>query len=180
MRNSQRQALLKIGAISLVGLLLLDRVIISPALASWSAQSERIDALRQKVQRGQQLLDRQSAIRTRWAEMVRANLPSEISAAENAAFQAIGRWAHNSGITFASLTPQWQNHDEGFQTLECRATATGNQAALSHFIYELEADAMPVDLEECEITTRDAHGALLTMTARFSFLRLAAAGRTGR
>lgn len=180
MRNSQRQALLKIGAISLVGLLLLDRVIFSPAMGRWSAQSERIDALRQKVQRGQQLLDRQDAIRTRWAEMVRANLPTEISAAENTAFQAIGRWARNSGISFASLTPQWQNHDEGYQTLECRALATGNQAALSRFIYELETDPMPVNLEECEITSRDAHGAQLTMTARFSFLRLATSGKGAR
>jgi len=167
--------MLKITAISLVGLFLLDRIVITPAIASWSAQSDRIDALRQKVDRGQQLLDRQDAIRTKWAEMMRANLPTEVSAAENEAFQAIGRWARDGGITFASLTPQWQDHDEGYQTLECRASATGNQAQLGRFIYELETDPLPVALEEYEITSRDEHGAELTMTARFSFLRLNAA-----
>ena len=131
MTDSQRLKYLKIGAIGVVGLLLLDRVVISPAMAGWSAQSDRIDALKQKVQRGRQLLERQDAIRARWSEMLRANLPTEVSAAENDAFQSIGRWAHASGISLASLTPQWQNHDEGYQTLECRASADRFRRAAS-------------------------------------------------
>jgi Tfp pilus assembly protein PilO len=172
MTDRQRLTYLKIGAISLVSLLLLDWIIISPAIDHWSAQSDRIGALRQKVQRGRQLLDRQNAIRERWAGMVKANLPTEVSAAEHAAYQAIGRWVSVSGISFTSLSPQWQTHDEGYQTYECRAAATGTQASLARFIYELETDPIPVSLDEFEIATRDEHGAALTMTARFSFLRL--------
>jgi len=172
MTDSQRLTFLKIGAISVVGLFLLDRIVISPAIERWGEQTERIDALRQKVDRGQQLLDREDAIRGRWAQMVRANLPTEVSAAEGVAYQAIGHWASVSGITFASLTPEWQNHDEGYQTFECRASATGSQAALGRFIYEMETDKVPVSLDEFEISTREERGALLTMTARFSFLRL--------
>lgn len=179
MTDAQRLTYLKIGAAAVVSLFLLDRIVISPAIASWGEQSERIDALRQKVERGQQLLDRQDAIRARWAAMVRANLPTEVSAAESVAYQTIGRCANASGISFASLTPQWQNHDEGYQTFECRASATGSQAALGRFIFELETDKTPVNLDEFEITTRDERGALLTMTARFSFLRLDVSGNNG-
>jgi len=51
--------------------------------------------------------------------------------------------------------------------------ATGSQAALSRFLYELESDSsVPVNLEECELTTRDARGSQLTLTARITFLRL--------
>jgi len=176
MTDAQRLTYLKIGAGVCGGLVLLNWIVITPLVDSWGAQSERIAALREKVQRGQDLLDRQDAIRNRWAQMVHANLPTEVSAAENSAFQAIGRWARVSGITFASLTPQWQDHDEGYQTLECRASATGTQAALGRFIYELETDPLPVSLEEFEITSRDEHGAELTMTAQFSFLRMNLSG----
>jgi Tfp pilus assembly protein PilO len=177
MTDNQRLLYLKIAAFGLVGFLLLDWVVISPAMASWSEQSTRIDALRQKVQRGQQLIDREDVIRRKWAQMVQANLPTEVSAAENEALQAIGRWARVSGITFASLTPRWQEHDEGYETYECRATATGTQASLSRFVYELETDPIPVNLEEYEITTRDDHGAVLTMTARMTFLRMKLTGK---
>ena len=176
MTDSQRLTYLKAGAIGLIGLLLLDRLVISPAIDSWGEQSARIDALRQKVERGQQLLDRQDAIRQHWAQMVRANLPTEVSAAENVAIQGIDRWAIASGIGISSLTYQWENQDEGYQTFECRASATGTQAALGRFIYEMETDKVPVNLDEFEITSRDDRGALLTMTARISFLRLNASG----
>jgi len=176
MTESRRQTYLRIGAIVCASLCFLNYVIIPPMVAGWDAQSARIDELRRKVDRGQQLLDREDSIRQHWARMIGANLPAEVSAAESVAYQAIGRWASVSGITFASLTPQWQNHDEGYQTFECRASATGTQASLSRFIYEMERDKAPVSLDEFEITTRDDHGTLLNMTARFSFLRLNASG----
>ena len=172
MTDAKRLTYLKIAAAGMGGLCLLDYIVFTPALAAWDAQSDRIDALRQKVERGQQLIDRQDSIRARWAQMQRANLPPEVSSAENEAFQAIDRWARVAGITFASLTPQWQNHDEGYDTFECRASATGSQAELARFIYELETDPLPVNLEEYEITSRDDRGALLNMTARFTFLRM--------
>jgi hypothetical protein len=176
MTDSQRFTYLKIGAISCAALCFLNFVIIPPIVDGWNQQSASIDALHQKVDRGQQLLDRQDAIREHWARMLGANLPPEVSAAESVAFQAISRWATVSGISFSSLTYQWENHDEGYQTFECRSSATGTQAALGRFIYEMETDKVPVSLDEFEISTRDDRGALLTMTARFSFLRLNASG----
>jgi hypothetical protein len=167
MTSEKRKKLLQIGAAVCGGLWLLNVLVISPLSARWSEQSTRIAALREKVQRGQTLIDRQDAIRTHWAEMVRANLPGEISAAENEA-----RWARDSRISFSSLTPLWQTHEEGYKTFECRVAANGDQASLARFLYELESDPMPVTLVECEFTTRDPHGSLLAMTARFSFLRL--------
>src|SRR5579862_9914877 len=108
MNSSQRQMFLKIAAAGVVGLFLLDRVVVGPAVVAWHEQSDRIDALRQKVDRGNRLIEREDAIRTRWAEMVRGNLPKEVSAAESLAFKAIGRWERDSGVAFTNVAPQWQ------------------------------------------------------------------------
>ncbi len=180
MKSNNRSTVLKIVAGSVVGLFLLDRVVLSPAIDHWRAQSERIALLREKVERGQQTLDREKAIRGRWADMQRANLPKDVSTAENDVFKAVGRWARDSQISFTSLTPQWQTHEEGYQTLECRMSASGDQKTLGRFVHELETDPMPVSLEECEISTRDTRGGQLTMSARFSFLRLAEGDNTSR
>lgn len=180
MKTEQRLFILKIAAAGVAGLFLLDLAVITPATHRWREQGERLDALRQKVQRGEQLLNREKSVRGKWADMMRANLPAEVSAAENDAFRAVGRWARNSQIVFTSLTPQWQSHDEGYRTLECRVAANGNQQTLARFIYELETDPIPVSIEECELTTRDAHGTNLAFTARFSFLRMSETGGRAR
>ena len=170
--KTDRQLMLKIVAGAVAGLWLLDFVVIEPLARSWHDQSDRLDALSVKVQRGKGLLQREDAIRTQWAQMVRANLPEEVAAAESRAAKAVAQWEGESRIAFTGLTQQWQSHEEGHKTLEMRLTADGNQVTIGRFIYELETDTAPVSLEEIEISSRDAHGAELMLTARFSFLQL--------
>ena len=178
MTNNRRQTQLKVIAGALVGLLLLDRFIVEPAIDGWKAQSERIDLLKKKVEHGKQVLERETTIRQHWASMIHSNLPPDLSTAGNEADKAVGRWASaDNQVTLTSLVPQpqWQSHEEGFETLEYRVTATGNQASLGRFIYEMETDSIPVNLEEFELATRDPKGGLLTFTGRMTFLHLKSA-----
>ena len=174
MNNIPRQQLLKIVALGIVGLYLLDHFVIEPAFQGWTAQGQRIQALQEKVERGRQVMSRQAQIQQRWTQMLRANLSADVSTAENDAVNAIGRWAKESRISLNSIAPnlQWQIHDEGYETYECRVGATGDQASLGRFIYEMETDALPVNLEDCELAARDAQGSQLTLTARITFLRI--------
>ena len=180
MRNNRRETLLKIGVGVVAGLFLLDRIVITPAFASWKAQSERLTKLREQVQRGRQLVAREKSLRSRWEEMLRTDMPDDVSVAENEVFQAIGRWTLDSHVNFTDLRPQWRAGDEGCETFECRATAVGDQATLGRLLYEIETDPLPAHVEECELSARDAKGTQLTMTMRFSFVRLIEGGKKGR
>jgi hypothetical protein len=181
MQDKNREWILKVAVGAVVGLFLLDHLVFSPAIASWKKQSEKLDTLRQKVTRGRQLLEREKSIRGRWDEMQRTDLNDDSSSAENDVFKALSRWARESRISFNSLTPQWRAHeDAGYDTFECRATATGDQAALGRLIYEIETDPLPAHIEDCEMTTRDPQGKQLTLSLRFSFVRIAEAGRAGK
>jgi hypothetical protein len=120
MQNNRRETLLKVAVGVAVGLFLLDWAIVSPAIARWKAQSERIADLSAKVKRGRQLLEREQSIRARWAEMLRTDLPDDPSSSENDVFKAIGRWTRESRVGFSNLTQQWRTHEEGFDTLELR------------------------------------------------------------
>lgn len=167
-----REMMLKIGAGVCGGLLVLNYVVIGPATDAWNAQSDRIAAIRKKVTHGQQLVDREHATRGRWAAMQRTDLPADNSAAEEAVFKAIGRWTTASKVIFTNLAPLWHTHEEGYDTLEFRATATGDQASLGRLMYELESDPLPVRLEEAEVSARDPKGQGLSAALRFTFVRL--------
>lgn len=180
MSAKRRETLLKIGVGAVVALFLLDRMVISPAFAGWKAQSDRLTALRQKVKNGRQLTEREKSLRARWDEMQRANLPADMSSGENDVYKALARWTSESRVSFTSLTPQWRNHDEGYATFECRATAVGEQAALARLVYEIETDPLPARIEECELTARDAQGKQLSLALRFSFVRIEEQGRAAR
>jgi hypothetical protein len=171
---------LKIGAAAAIGLLVMERLVVSPISRHWKEQGERILVLRERVQRGQLLIDREDTIRERWAAMRAGVLPDDPSEAENEVFKAVARWARDSRVTLTGLTPQWREHEAGYQTLECRASATGTQATIGRFLYELEIDPMAIRLESCEIGTRDAKGLQLILNARFSALQLAGMKEPGQ
>ena len=174
-KDIPRPTLLKIVAGAVIGLLILDSFVIEPAIHAWGEQGERITALQKKVDNGRKLIEREKIIRGRWDDMQRANLPADNSTAGGDIISALNRWKLSSGVGLPSFNPQWQEHEDlGYDENECRATVTGDQVALGRFLYELETDAIPVNLEECEIATRDAKGLQLTLTARFSFARLTA------
>lgn len=172
MKRFSRQTLLKVAAAAVVGLLLLDRLVISPATEAWREQSVRMQELRELVRQGRQLAERSDSIRNRWTRIRGADLSGDLSRAGEEALQAVSRWANASGVRFSSLVPQWREHEEGFQTFEIRATATGSQAALGRLLYEIETDSLPVRLEECQIITQDERGNRLLANLRFSFVRL--------
>ena len=181
MRSDRREALLKLVVGVVVGLFVLDRAVLSPAITRWKEQGERIASLREKVTRGRQLLERENSIRARWADMERTDLPEDLSLAESNIFKAISRWKNESRIGFTSLNPQWRPHPEdGYDTYECRAAATGDQASIGRLLYEIETDPLPARIEECELTARDAQGKQVMLTARFSFIRINEAGRSKR
>jgi len=173
MTHERRLSLLKKTAAACVALLVLNYLVLEPGIAAWKRQSERIAELRQRVANGKQLKEREASLRERWAAMKRTNLPEENSKADDLALQAFGRWQKSSNVTFNRLTPQWQNTEDGSDLLKYNVSATGNQADIARFLYELESDpAIPVCLEEYELSTRDVRGSQLLLTARLSFLRL--------
>ncbi len=167
-----RSSLLKIVAIGMVALLVLDHLVFSPLLQRWKESSERIDQLRSTVARGRQLLEREDGIRRNWAQMLEKDLPADHSLGENNVMKAIARWVRESRVTCSALTPQWQTPEKEFQLLEMRVSLTGDQGALFRFLYELEIDPLPVRLKTCEFSTRDDKGRQLMLNVTFTALAL--------
>jgi len=179
-KSDRRQIFLKIAAIGAVTILLLDYAVITPLIGYWRTNTEEITKLQREIERGRQILDREKSIRTRWSEMLQKDLADDGSAAENDIIKAFSRCAQESRTAYTSLTPQWQTHEQTYQTLEIRANLTGDQPALCRLLYELETDPLPIRLEECEFTARNDKGQQLNLNVRFSALRLSVPERKTR
>jgi hypothetical protein len=174
MNLRNRQQLLGLLAIAAVGLLAGDRLVFSPLVRSWKERSRRITELQRAVTQGTQLLERESAIRTRWEQMRTNALSGEVSVAQSQVLQAFDRWSRDSGVSIGSIRPQWKGNADEALTLECRADASGNLSALTRFLYELENDPLAVKVDSVEITAQDSNGQQLTMAVQVSGLLLPA------
>lgn len=172
MKIKNREKVLLLGAALVVGLLVLDRLVVTPLTRAWKERSEKIVSLTKSLNNGQVLLTRERDVRTRWAGMVSNTLPDNVSMGESIVLKAVDRWVQASQIGFTSIKPQWKQNDEDYMTLECRVDAFGGMEALTRFLYEMETDPLAVKVEDLEITARDTAGQQLSLGVRFTGLML--------
>jgi|YNPMSStandDraft_1061717.scaffolds.fasta_scaffold87802_2 hypothetical protein len=180
MNATHRQQLLAVVAAIAVGLLLLDWLVVTPLTRAWKTRSERIVQLRNSVQQGRLLLQRESALRARWQSMLTNMLAAEASTAESQVLRAFERWAAASQVTVTSVRPQWKPLANQLLTLECRVEAAGSLATLSRFLYELERDPLAIKVDTLELSARDDTGSQLTLGLQVSGLVSNALTRVSR
>lgn len=172
MKINNRQQLLAIGAIAIVGLFLLDKVLITPLGNLWSKRAETIRSLRKDLAVGDALIKRESVLRSTWNQMRGNTLPNDPSLAEQNVLQAFDRWSRETGISVTSISPQWKHDSDDYMTLECRVDASGTISTIAHFIHDIEKDPMAFKLESLEITARDNDGQQLAVGLQVSGLVL--------
>jgi hypothetical protein len=159
-------------AAAVVGLLIADKILITPLLAGWKERSSRIAELRKSVSQGESLMERGERIRARWDGMRTNTLPDDVSAAENLVLKAFERWSDESRISISGIKPQWKRTSEDYMTLECRADAFGSIHALTRFLYSLEKDPLALRIESVEINSRDETGQQLALAIQVTGLLL--------
>lgn len=174
MKINNRQQLLAFVAIGAISLFAADRLVVSPLTATWKKRAERVQELRKQVNEGRNLVEREASYRSRWAQMQTNTLSSDAPQAEEQVLKAFDRWSRESRVSVLSINPLWRREADDHATLECRVDASGNLAAVSRFLFDLERDPMAVKIQTLEISSKDNDGQLLSLGLQVSGLSLTA------
>lgn len=169
-----RQHLLLLCTVVIVGLFLGDKMVRAPLWNAWKSRSVRLADLKKKVHNGEQLLERGDSLEARWSNMRTNALPAQSTSAESLVLGAFDRWSKTSGVSVTSLRPQWKRGEKDYMLLECRAEVAGTLREVTRFLYELEHDPLGVKVDSATLATRDNDGAHITLTLQASGLQLLA------
>jgi Tfp pilus assembly protein PilO len=172
MKIETRKDFLVVLTIAVAVLALGVNFVLIPLGGWWSARSAQIRELRVRVADGNQLIKRESVVRSRWSDMRANALPANTSLAEQKLFKLVDDWAHRSGAEVTSLMPQWKNDSTNYMTLTCRVETAGDLGALSKFLYDVERGPVALRLDSLEISARDKEGQQMTMSAEINGLAL--------
>lgn len=169
-----RQRWLLIIAAAGLGLLVLDRIAITPLTKTWQAHAAEIIKLQRSVTNGRSLIERETQTRQVWAGMQSAALPREPAQAEQELIAAFDRWGHASKVDVGNIKPQWKRGaTDRYSLLECRVEATGALPMLSRFLYEMEKSPLALRIDSVELSARDDSGQKMGLAMVVSGLRLA-------
>ena len=172
MKIQNREQLLMVVVLALVGLWAANLAVFGPMSRWWHARQDKIKELRQEVTQGKSLIRREAYIRSEWANMRTNSLPNDSSLAEQQVVGSLNNWVGSSGVNVSSVTPQWQMDQDDYSTLDCRVEATGDLGTLSRFLYNIESSPMALQLSSVDLTANDERGQQLTLGVEISGLAL--------
>ncbi|HEX3625475.1 MAG TPA: type 4a pilus biogenesis protein PilO [Verrucomicrobiae bacterium] len=172
MEIKNRQQRLLVVTLVVAGLYIANLAIYGPLVKWWKSRQADVAELKQEVNDGNALIRRESAIRDKWQHIQSNALANDPSQAEQKVLKAFDSWASYTGVNVESITPQWQNDQNDYSTLDCRVEASGDLETLSRFVYQIENDPMDLQLESVELTASDDKGRQLTLGLQISGLAL--------
>lgn len=172
MKSLPRQRLLLIASGLLVGLLILDRLVVGPALAHWRARSSELATLERTLQAGRAVVESRERTESSWRHLREGALPRDPSLAEQRLLSSLEAWARTEGVELTGLRPRWRKATAtDASLLECRLDATGSFSALVRLLGELEKSPLALRVESIELTSRDESGQRLSLALSVTGLR---------
>jgi hypothetical protein len=173
MKMKNRQQLLVILTLVVVGAFAGERLLYEPLKSIWDRRAQEIARVNKQVSDGNLLLRGESSLRTRWEQMRTNTLPNSRSLAEQQVLGTIDRWVRSNHISTTEITPQWKQRDtDEFMTLECHVNASGDLYAITRFLFDIEKDPLALKLEAVELGSRDNEGQQISLGLTLSGLVL--------
>ncbi|HEV8608231.1 MAG TPA: GspMb/PilO family protein [Tepidisphaeraceae bacterium] len=151
---SRRERYIVIGAVTVVGLLALDRIFLTPLIDRRQVINAQMRLASEEMERADRLFANRIRLNRKWAEMSGSALKIDGSTAESQIIRAVGDWALEAGLNLSSVKPERAEKEKQFQKITFRANATGNMAAVSKFLWRLQTSKVPIRVIDLSITTR--------------------------
>lgn len=177
MEIKDRQKMLLIITGCALALLVGSKFVLDPLKQGWDDRNKEIATLKQKVEYGNQLINNQTQIESRWRKMQANTLPNDQTAARSALLNAVDRWRQDSGINIDQYAPQWkteplQDTEANITTLEFQTDASGNMRSVLRFLFDVESDPLGLRVDDLVISSRDNYGQQLSLGLHVSGLVL--------
>lgn len=172
MRMSRRERIIAIVTAAVLGVLVLDRFVLTPWFEARTQLANQLETARAEAARAEQVFDNLRRANRRWADLAGDTLHSQAPAAEGQFLNALRDWADDSGLTLSAVRPDRGTSAHGFERITIRATGAGGMRQVSRFLWNLHTSAIPARLDEVQIATRQPGADELTLQLAVSTIYL--------
>ena len=152
---SKRERYAVIIAVTVVALLVLDRVFVTPLLARNTDLKKRLELATTERKEADLTIRRSQAAGKKWKEMAGTQLKADATTTESQALNSIYDWARNSGLSLTSVSPEGQpQREKEFMRVTFRATGTGTMRQVGTFLYGIQSASIPVKVTDVQLNSK--------------------------
>ena len=151
---SKRERVIAIGTLIAVGAFALDRLVISRLWAQFNQTQAQQASLITQLRRDQELIVKRDQLAPKWREMIQTSMKNDPLEAESQILHAIRNWAEESGVTLSLLKLDRLPDKTRLPEITLQASGTGNLRSAARLLWRVQTAAMPIKVDELQITSR--------------------------
>ena len=169
---SQRERYIVIGTVAVIGLLGIDRLLLTPLLGRMTDLDQKITDARAEVQHNEDLFNQSTRANRKWKEMTAGALKRDASTTESQLIDSIGQWAQDARMS-VSYKPERTEKKKEFIVVTYRATCNGSMNQLRTFLLHIQRATIPIRVADLQVSSRPEGTDNLTISMGISTAYLA-------
>ena len=167
---SKRERYITVATLSVVAILIMDRLVLTPVQERKAAMEEETRQAVVDLERTRVLFDRKKKLAPKWQAMLDAGLKSTPAEAESQVLHAIRNWSQEAGLSLSSLRPERIKKKDKLQEMTFMASGTGRMSSVAGFLWRLESSSIPIRITEVQLGSRKEGTDDLSLQLRISAL----------
>lgn len=167
MLMSQRERYIAGGLGSLLGLVILWYVIISPQMKSWEDLGKVRDKADENLRASAKTLQTAKTLENSWKLWTKQGLwdmPGGQPEADGQIERSMKTWTDESGVVLINAGRNEPKKELGWFRTTWKYTFEGNLSQIDRMMYRMHTSAIPLRIVELSYTPKDLNGTVPTMT----------------
>jgi Tfp pilus assembly protein PilO len=164
-------------AVIVVGALISDKLVLTPALAKFRATEDHKQILLAQINEAQSLFQRRRQMEDKWRTMLSDGLQNDAEA-ESRIVRALDKWSQEARLTLSSLKPERVASDKGLKEMTFVVVGRGRLDAMADFLWQIETAELPVKVKDMVLGASEADESM-SLELNLSALYLGADQKSG-
>ena len=170
---SRRERIIALAALFVVGALMLDRFVLTPALRQLERTESQKQELLAQLTEAQSLFERRGMLERKWETMLSDGLRNDAEA-ESRVARALDDWSVDTRLMLSSVKPERVAGDRGLKEMTFVVAGKGQIDAVARFLYKVETAELPIKVKDLQLGSASESGDSMSLQLRLSALYLGA------
>jgi hypothetical protein len=173
---SKRERIIALVALVVVGALMSDRFVLTPALRQLERTESQKQELLAQLTEAQSLFERRGMLERKWKRMLSDGLRNDAEA-ESRVARALDEWSADTRLTLSSVKPERVAGDKGLKEMTFVVAGRGQLDAVAKFLYKVETAELPIKVKDLQLGSASESGDSMSLQLRLSALYLGDEGK---
>jgi len=157
-------------AATVVGLLLVDRVLLTPYWNRKEKLETEKNLLLDRWRQLQKLRSREKEFATEWNALIKSGFNADEASAAVTVLSAVRDWAQSSTLSLASLKPERGRPQGALKEVSFQISGSGPMKSITAFLWHLENASFPLRITELRLASRNEGSDDLSLQVRVTTL----------